>query len=61
MVASKGMMVGFDSLVWIIVLVYAVGGLTVAVVIKYADNILKVKKERGKGLNDCTSLSAEVG
>uniref|UniRef100_A0A914V7E2 UDP-galactose translocator n=1 Tax=Plectus sambesii TaxID=2011161 RepID=A0A914V7E2_9BILA len=40
-VASKGMMVGFDSLIWIIVLVYAVGGLTVAVVIKYADNILK--------------------
>ena len=41
MVADKGMMIGFDSLIWTIVLVYAVGGLTVAVVIKYADNILK--------------------
>ena len=32
---------GFDELVWLLVLVQAAGGLLVAAVIKYADNILK--------------------
>lgn len=40
-VATHGVLYGFDALVWLIVFVYALGGLTVAVVIKYADNILK--------------------
>lgn len=32
---------GFDSLVWMIVLVQAGGGLLVAVVLRFADNLLK--------------------
>jgi len=40
-VKKHGMLYGFDLLVWIVIYVYALGGLTVAVVIKYADNILK--------------------
>uniref|UniRef100_A0A915I769 Nucleotide-sugar transporter n=1 Tax=Romanomermis culicivorax TaxID=13658 RepID=A0A915I769_ROMCU len=40
-VQKHGMLYGYDQLVWLIVYVYALGGLTVAVVIKYADNILK--------------------
>ncbi|CEF70798.1 UDP-galactose translocator [Strongyloides ratti] len=40
-VMKDGFMQGFDLLVWITVLINAVGGLIVAVVIKYADNILK--------------------
>ncbi len=38
---DKGLMQGFDAVVWVVVLVQALGGLVVAVVIKYADNILK--------------------
>lgn len=34
-------MQGFDWVVWSVVLIQALGGLIVAVVIKYADNILK--------------------
>jgi UDP-sugar transporter A1/2/3 len=40
-VLKNGLMQGFDWVVWIVVFVQAVGGLIVAVVIKYADNILK--------------------
>uniref|UniRef100_A0A914Y7I5 UDP-galactose transporter n=1 Tax=Panagrolaimus superbus TaxID=310955 RepID=A0A914Y7I5_9BILA len=40
-VFKDGFMQGFDWVVWIVVFVQAVGGLIVAVVIKYADNILK--------------------
>ncbi|KAL3093215.1 hypothetical protein niasHT_022665 [Heterodera trifolii] len=40
-VLEKGVLHGFDSVVWISVLLQAIGGLVVAVVIKYADNILK--------------------
>ncbi|KAF7638613.1 hypothetical protein Mgra_00001991 [Meloidogyne graminicola] len=36
-----GFMQGFDLIVWIAVLLQAFGGLIVAIVIKYADNILK--------------------
>ena len=43
-IADRGsMFYGYDALVWSIIITYAVGGLTVAVVIKYADNILKVR------------------
>lgn len=37
-----GFLQGFDFVVWMVVLMQAVGGLLVAIVIKYADNILKV-------------------
>uniref|UniRef100_A0AC35TYH8 SH3 domain-containing protein n=1 Tax=Rhabditophanes sp. KR3021 TaxID=114890 RepID=A0AC35TYH8_9BILA len=40
-VSKGGFMQGFDSMVWITVFINAAGGLIVAVVIKYADNILK--------------------
>uniref|UniRef100_A0A0N5A3P0 UDP-galactose translocator n=1 Tax=Parastrongyloides trichosuri TaxID=131310 RepID=A0A0N5A3P0_PARTI len=40
-VMKDGFMQGFDLMVWITVLINAAGGLIVAVVIKYADNILK--------------------
>lgn len=40
-VAEKGFFVGYSPLVWTVVVVQAVGGLIVAVVIKYADNVLK--------------------
>ncbi|KAI1726459.1 nucleotide-sugar transporter domain-containing protein [Ditylenchus destructor] len=40
-VFNDGLMKGFDVVVWIVILLKALGGLVVAVVIKYADNILK--------------------
>uniref|UniRef100_A0A7E4VAM4 UDP-galactose transporter n=2 Tax=Panagrellus redivivus TaxID=6233 RepID=A0A7E4VAM4_PANRE len=40
-IKEDGFFRGFDGLVWILTTTNAVGGLTIAVVIKYADNILK--------------------
>nr|AKN21640.1 slc35a-4 [Schmidtea mediterranea] len=40
-VISKGFFFGYDYLVWIVIIIQSVGGLLVAVVIKYADNIFK--------------------
>jgi UDP-sugar transporter A1/2/3 len=40
-VAEKGFFVGYSHLVWSVVVIQAVGGLIVAVVVKYADNVLK--------------------
>lgn len=40
-VQSNGLLAGFDLLVWIVVLDVSAGGLLVAVVVKYADNIAK--------------------
>ncbi|CAI5448959.1 unnamed protein product [Caenorhabditis angaria] len=40
-VTTKGLLYGFDSIVWLTVLWYGIGGLSVAVCIKYADNIAK--------------------
>ena len=41
-VASQGFLGGYTPLVWTVVTVQAAGGLIVAVVVKYADNVLKV-------------------
>ena len=40
-VDEKGMLFGYTALVWIVIFMQAFGGLLVAVVVKYADNILK--------------------
>jgi len=40
-VAEKGFLYGFDYVVWLVVFFYCVGGLSVAMCIKYADNISK--------------------
>eukprot|EP01121_Diplochlamys_sp_Union-15-3_P012423 TRINITY_DN3715_c0_g4_i1.p1 TRINITY_DN3715_c0_g4~~TRINITY_DN3715_c0_g4_i1.p1 ORF type:complete len:349 (-),score=37.79 TRINITY_DN3715_c0_g4_i1:100-1146(-) len=36
-----GFFQGYDTIVWLVILVQAVGGLIIAMVVKYADNILK--------------------
>lgn len=36
-----GFFYGYDSLVWLVIILQSIGGLLVAVVVKYADNILK--------------------
>ena len=41
-VAEHGFLGGYSKMVWTVVTVQAVGGLIVAVVVKYADNVLKV-------------------
>ena len=41
-VEGGGFLQGYTTIVWIVVLVQAAGGLIVAVVVKYADNVLKV-------------------
>ncbi|CAD5121467.1 DgyrCDS9972 [Dimorphilus gyrociliatus] len=38
---TNGFFFGYDYLVWIVIAIQAMGGLMVAVVVKYADNILK--------------------
>ena len=40
-IQEKGFFVGYDYVVWIVVCMTSLGGLMVAVVVKYADNILK--------------------
>lgn len=40
-VTTKGLFFGYDGFVWYLVLLQAGGGLIVAMVVKYADNILK--------------------
>lgn len=41
-VASSGFFTGYNFWVWTVVIVQAAGGLIVALVVKYADNVLKV-------------------
>jgi UDP-sugar transporter A1/2/3 len=41
-IQQKGFFIGYNSIVWCVILVQAIGGLIVAVVVKYADNVLKV-------------------
>lgn len=40
-VSERGFFHGYTSLVWLVVIVQAAGGLIVAVVVRYADNVLK--------------------
>lgn len=41
-VQKQGFLGGYSAIVWTVVIVQAVGGLIVATVVKYADNVLKV-------------------
>jgi len=41
-IQTNGFFVGYTPIVWIVVLVQAAGGIIVALVVKYADNVLKV-------------------
>ena len=43
-IADTSFFHGYDNFVWFTVAQNALGGLLVAVVVKYADNILKVQK-----------------
>ncbi|KAH8740156.1 hypothetical protein FG386_001817 [Cryptosporidium ryanae] len=40
-ISEKGFFYGFNALVWFVILLQAIGGIIVAAVLKYADNILK--------------------
>lgn len=40
-IAQKGFFFGYTNLVWVVIFMQAFGGLLVAIVVKYADNILK--------------------
>ena len=40
-IATKGFLFGYNTLVWLVIFMQAFGGLLVAVVVKFADNILK--------------------
>lgn len=40
-IQEKGFLYGFDWVVWFVAFWYGIGGLSVAVCIKYADNIAK--------------------
>ncbi|OII72442.1 nucleotide-sugar transporter [Cryptosporidium ubiquitum] len=40
-ISQKGFFYGFNSLVWLVICLQAIGGIIVAAVLKYADNILK--------------------
>lgn len=40
-VQEAGLLQGFDSMVWSIVIINALGGLVIAAVLRYADNIIK--------------------
>ncbi|VDD86656.1 unnamed protein product [Enterobius vermicularis] len=40
-VAKNGFFAGYNTIIWIVVLLQAYGGLLIALVVKYADNILK--------------------
>uniref|UniRef100_A0A914CGV2 UDP-N-acetylglucosamine transporter n=1 Tax=Acrobeloides nanus TaxID=290746 RepID=A0A914CGV2_9BILA len=40
-VAASGFFQGYNSIIWMVVMLQAYGGLVIALVVKYADNILK--------------------
>ena len=41
-IRQQGFLGGYNNIVWTVVSVQAIGGLIVATVVKYADNVLKV-------------------
>jgi UDP-sugar transporter A1/2/3 len=64
-VAEHGFLGGYNNTVWSVVIVQAVGGLIVATVVKYADNVLKVfvsnmRRKHHRGLSYLTSLLTSI-
>lgn len=45
-VAQDGFFVGYNALVWLTILLQALGGLVVSVCIAYADNLLPLSHEK---------------
>ena len=56
---EKGFFYGYDGFVWYLVVLQATGGLIVAAVVKYADNILKVSHIHHGYSNDCNLVKSE--
>ncbi|XP_025108473.1 UDP-galactose translocator-like [Pomacea canaliculata] len=54
-VRVQGFFYGYDTLVWVVVAMQSLGGLLVAAVIKYADNILKGFSTAGSILLSCVA------
>ena len=50
---TQGFFFGYTELVWTVVMLQSLGGLLVAAVIKYADNILKGFSTAGSILLSC--------
>ncbi|KAK7101673.1 UDP-N-acetylglucosamine transporter-like [Littorina saxatilis] len=54
-IANQGFFYGYDGLVWTVVSLQSLGGLLVAAVMKYADNILKGFSTAGSILLSCVA------
>jgi len=60
-IASHGLLAGFTPLVWLVTLLTAGGGLLVAAVVKYADNVLKTYATALAILVTCTVGTLTTG
>lgn len=56
-ILTHGFFKGYNAIVWSVILLQAVGGLVVAMVVKYADNILKGFATSGAIIVSCVAAS----